>query len=727
MLQHRAWQRNAHLVRRAKLRHEGSRPSRGIQIRQLLTRSRCQHGNAPGAPFPQQPQPHTSPATPRGPTATLFGRDDVFHPHQGPLVVPQRRYAHAPSPRLGTRGDEQRRVVGCGAPTASDRPSLWGSVPNPESQGLSASADQEPLNAGFGGQHSGRVRLGPVVGSPSCVTSLSPPSRPHSRRYFSFSQTKRDSDSKKHGRGDDEPSLGCRMLESAATSFASIFVLALGFGAAGYGYHKFYKHLVLQKMQGAFEPGDPVLDLAAMSKGMTASPPTTHIKGDHNVEETPHWVQRFEQQKVNDIVAGQEAGHYYLFLGEKGTGKSSMLLDAMRKIDGDGVAMFEAHADLEIFRIRLGRALDYEFHEDYIGSYFSERGPRDTTALLDIERALNKLEKVAMLHRKKRPGRPLVVIINQMHLVRDDDDGKDLLELLQQRAEQWAAAKLVTIVFNSDDYWVYERFKQLATRMEVMSIHDLPKTEATAALKKYRLRHFQQHLSDDLAEKIYDKVGGRLSFLNRVAKVKDSDRMLKKCDDIIEMEKTWFLNQCWVLGMEMDDDVMDQQKWAAAAMVLVLALVDKESEMDKTYDPVKGHVLPSFALHQAQQIMTRADFVRALDRLNLFTITSKAQVRASSVPMQMAFREICSEPGFRKHLDDSILRIADIESLGRTRELVAKDLVIGGHYEIEMQPPSGAASGGGGRPSKAVVRLRELPGTRPAASTRPVDEEDEST
>jgi hypothetical protein len=27
--------------------------------------------------------------------------------------------------------------------------------------------------------------------------------------------------------------------------------------------------------------------------------------------------------------------------------------------------MFEAHADLEIFRIRLGKALDYEFHEEY--------------------------------------------------------------------------------------------------------------------------------------------------------------------------------------------------------------------------------------------------------------------------------------------------------------------------------------------------------------------------
>ncbi|CRK48897.1 hypothetical protein BN1723_008255 [Verticillium longisporum] len=179
------------------------------------------------------------------------------------------------------------------------------------------------------------------------------------------------------------------------------------------------------------------------------------------------WVNRPEQLRVDQIVQGEEVGHYHLLIGDKGTGKSSMLIEAMRKIDGDGVAMFEAHADLEIVRIRLGKALDFEFHEDYIGGYFSERGPRDTTALLDIERALNKLEKVALLKRAERK-KPLVLIINQMHLIRDDDDGKDLIELLQQRAEQWAAANLVTMVFNSDDFWVYERLKQLATRMEVI-------------------------------------------------------------------------------------------------------------------------------------------------------------------------------------------------------------------------------------------------------------------
>ncbi|KUI61241.1 hypothetical protein VP1G_08428 [Cytospora mali] len=355
---------------------------------------------------------------------------------------------------------------------------------------------------------------------------------------------------------DGEPSLRYKMLESAATSFASVLVLAIGFASAAYAYHKFYKKLQLTKMANAFAPGDPVLVLAAKGKGISHS--TIHHEGD----DEHHWVERPEQAKVDDIVSGHDYGHYHLLIGEKGTGKSSMLIEAMRKVDGDGVAMFEAHSDLEIFRIRLGKALDYEFHEDYIGGYFSERGPRDTTALLDIERALNKLEKVA-LQRRAEIGRPLVLIINQMHLIRDDEDGKDLFELLQQRAEQWAASNLVTMVFNSDDYWVYEQLKQLATRMEVLSVQDLPKTAATAALKRYRARYFQERISDDMATDVYDRVGGRLTFLNRVAK---STNMLETCKHIMEVEKTYFLNQCWILGAEMDDDVMDQQKWAVSQL-----------------------------------------------------------------------------------------------------------------------------------------------------------------
>ena len=364
-----------------------------------------------------------------------------------------------------------------------------------------------------------------------------------------------------------------------------------------------------------------------------------------------------------------------------------MLLDAMQKVGGEGISMFEAHADLEIFRIRLGRALDYEFHEDYIGSLFSIKGPREgNTALLDIERAFNKLEKVA-LKRRETVGKPLVLIINSTHLLRDDEDGQDLLELVQQRAEQWAASNLVTVVFNSDDYWVYERLKQYATRMDVLPILDLPKDQAISALKQYRIRNFNEEPSTKLLEKIFDQIGGRLTFLNRVAK---SANMLETCDQICTTEKTWFLNKCWILGEGMDDDVMDQQKYASAAMVLAKALVDQEREIvgKGTNRPGQGQLLPQIPLHKAREIMTRADFIQDYDHINIFTIDAQANVRADSVPMQNAFRQICSEPGFEQHLQATLDRISAIESLGRTREVIAKDLTTG-RYKISGRSDRG--------------------------------------
>jgi hypothetical protein len=398
-----------------------------------------------------------------------------------------------------------------------------------------------------------------------------------------------------------------RMAESALTTFASVAIL----GMVGFGYNIWYKKHILEKMENAFKPGDPVLDLAATSKQGSATGGTILLDEDKQRE---HWVLREEQSLIDDIVAGRARGQYHLLVGEKGTGKSSMLIDAMAKVDGEGCAMFDAHSNPEIFRIRLGKALDFEFHEDNIGSLFSIRGPRDAGALLDVERAFNKLEKVAM-KRRERLGKPLIIILNSMHLLRDDDDGKDLLELVQQRAEQWAASNLATVIFNSDDYWIYERLKQYATRMNVIRILDLNKEKSIAALQNYRNKYRGDTPPSGLLEAVYEKVGGRMSYLNKVAKSKD---MLKTADEICQSEKTWFLNQCWILGAEMDDDVMDQQKYASAAMVLAKALVEQEKELGRTYDPEQGHMLPEIALHKARQIMTRADFIRVSLSFPLF-------------------------------------------------------------------------------------------------------------
>ncbi|KAI4906613.1 hypothetical protein J4E90_010301 [Alternaria incomplexa] len=480
-----------------------------------------------------------------------------------------------------------------------------------------------------------------------------------------------------------------KMFEAAATTGASIFIL----GCVGIGYTKYYKWNVLEKMENAFREGDPVLELAATGKEMPKAGEPTRLQVSKDLDgddkDYDRWIPRDEQERIDKIVWGETKGRYHLLLGEKGTGKTSMLIDAMDKINGEGCSMMEAHADLEVFRVRLGRCLDFEYHEDNIGSLFSIRGPRDAGAILDIERAFNKLEKVA-LRRRATVGRPLILIINSAHLIRDNDDGRDLLELIQQRAEQWAAANLATVIINSDKYWVFERLKQYATRMEVHQIKDLSKDRAMQALRNYRMKYYGEKVQDSILEEVYDKVGGRLTFLNRVAKSED---MVAKCNSICEMEKIWFLNNCAILGEEMDDDVMDQQKYASTAMVLANALYKLYHDMESTYDPKEGHILPSFPLHRARFIMTRSDFIRQHHDLSIFSIDSHAVVRADSVPMQRAFNEICAEPGFEDFLEATLERIGAIESLGRTKELTFKDLWEGGKYRIVQKDGKGKVQG----------------------------------
>ena len=128
-------------------------------------------------------------------------------------------------------------------------------------------------------------------------------------------------------------------------------------------------------------------------------------------------------------------------------------------------------------------------------------------------------------------------------------------------------------------------------------------------------------------------------------------------------------------------------------MVLANALYHRYNEMETTFSPEHGHILPEFPLHSARFIMTRSDFIRRHHELSIFAIDSHAMVRADSVPMQRAFNEICSEPGFEKFLEATLDRISGIESLGRTKELTFKDLWEGGKYRLTTRNKEGKETG----------------------------------
>jgi hypothetical protein len=66
-----------------------------------------------------------------------------------------------------------------------------------------------------------------------------------------------------------------------------------------------------------------------------------------------------------------------MFTSIQGTGKTTMILDAMKANQAEGVSMCDAHPDLEVFRLRLGKALNYEYNEDSQTGLFSRRDPRE--------------------------------------------------------------------------------------------------------------------------------------------------------------------------------------------------------------------------------------------------------------------------------------------------------------------------------------------------------------
>ena len=140
----------------------------------------------------------------------------------------------------------------------------------------------------------------------------------------------------------------------------------------------------------------------------------------------------------------------------------------------EGVAICDAHPDLEVFRLRLGKAINYEYNEDSQTGLFQRRDPRegaltcsctslctdhthsrrscvgyrtrygvprllDWLSYLYSPTAMNKLEKVALRY-ARRTGRPLVLIVNNVQFFKNDDEGRNMLLQLQQHAESWAAS-----------------------------------------------------------------------------------------------------------------------------------------------------------------------------------------------------------------------------------------------------------------------------------------------
>ncbi|KZV97832.1 hypothetical protein EXIGLDRAFT_607590 [Exidia glandulosa HHB12029] len=457
--------------------------------------------------------------------------------------------------------------------------------------------------------------------------------------------------------------------DAALTTLVGLGIVFVG----GVGYIAWYKRHVLNKIEVAFQAGyDPALELAT-------------FRNKDIPDEVEH-LRRREQDLIDKIIAGKTHGHYYVLLGPKGTGKGTMILDAMRQIKAEGVAILDCHPDLEVFRQRIGKAINFEYYEDSQTGLFQRRDPREGGPALDIERALNKLEKVALRY-ARRTERPLVLIFNNIHLIGNSDDGRNMLLQLQQKAETWAESGVCTVVFASDDFWPWFALRKTGNRMQIISVQDLNMSEAHSALLRLRRSKVK---ADEVMEhdpstyhKILQYTGGRLALLNKVARAHD---MHVAAEELLTIEKAWLESRIGLIP-DCDDDVMDEQKWSSCSWLLLREFVRRrKAQEEEFYRALKaGEVgeedyhrleMPKIPFIEARQIMTRADFIEELDTLNIIAIDIHHNITPESMLILHAARSVVEVDGFDDMLDNVRDRIDEIEGLHRQRELIVRLLTV---------------------------------------------------
>lgn len=359
---------------------------------------------------------------------------------------------------------------------------------------------------------------------------------------------------------------------------ASVGVLLLG--GAAMVYHAWYKRHVLKKMEAAFDPGyDPVLALAKSGDQLA------HVRID---------PPRPEDEMIRSIISGKEAGRYFLVMGSKGSGKATSIIEAMAEIDADGCAFFDAHLDPTIVVDRFSESINFSNNRDYLGNLLGLSDLSGMSYYQQLERALHKLEQ-ALITRKKKTGKPAIIVMNSAHLLPRDEEGTKLLHIFQQRAEKWASAGTATFVFTTADYWVYDVLRKASNRMDTLSFRDLSRRQSINVLRGCRKQYWGEKPSSQdprTLQEVYEICGGRLGLLNKVARRKD---MLRAARQLVEDDMQWMQSKTGIIE-DHDDDVMDEQKWSTCSWLLFCELSKKQKELEELLEEYGGR-LPAF-VHQ---------------------------------------------------------------------------------------------------------------------------------
>ncbi|OCH86761.1 hypothetical protein OBBRIDRAFT_782700 [Obba rivulosa] len=459
-------------------------------------------------------------------------------------------------------------------------------------------------------------------------------------------------------------------VDAVVTTAIGIVIVFL----SGAAYFTWYSKNVLDKIERAFAPGyDAAFELANYARKKDVQTLSQVFEASVDNPWTQH-LRRKEQEYIDRIIQGKESGAYFMLLGPKGTGKTSMILSAMQAVRGEGVVICEMHPDLEVFRLRLGKALNFQYFEDSQTVIFQRRNPRDGGPALDIERALNKLEIVALRYVQKR-NRPLVLVMNNIQLCKNNTDSKHLLTQIQQRAESWAASGILTVVLSTDDFWPFLHMHRTASRMHVLSVWDLDSTEAVHAAMRLRLIEKRPVTEADEFRQAVSITGGRLVHLTKVARAVD---MLGMAQRLLQAEKAWLLSNIGLI-IDCDDGALEDQRFSSCSWLLLREFVRMRKEDEKRrqdaiesgilgVDAAPGLPLPNIPYYVCRQIMTRPDYIERLDQLNVIAIDVYHGVVPESELLLNAARETVDEEQFDVLLEQVRHRVSSGTSETGTKE-----------------------------------------------------------
>lgn len=113
--------------------------------------------------------------------------------------------------------------------------------------------------------------------------------------------------------------------------------------------------------------------------------------------------------------------------------------------------------------------------------------------------------------------------------------------------------------------------------MQVVSVRDLCYDDSVKAIAHMRQSARQDSADIETLRRAISYVGGRLSYLSRIARAQN---MSDYAANMLAIETGWLQSQIGLIP-DCDDDVMDEQKWSSCSWLLLREFVKQRREDER--------------------------------------------------------------------------------------------------------------------------------------------------